>query len=82
MLTVTVKEGEYIKIGENSFVKYTNNVRSHSISLSIEAPKEIPITRSKVYERSLEAKAKDDISFMPELEKARKLKGKYSKKQS
>lgn len=79
MLTLTVKEGQYIKIGDNIFVKYSNNVKTNSISLSIEAPKEIPITRSEVYERSLEEKAKKNPEYLPELEKAKRLKGKYVK---
>lgn len=80
MLTVTVKEGDYIKIGDDVFVKYTSSARSNSIVLSIEAPREIPIRRSEVYERNLEIKADKDSSLIPELEKARRLKGKYKKK--
>ncbi len=79
MLTVTVKEGEYIKIGNDIFVKYTSSLRADSISLSIQAPKEIPIARSKVYEKNLEQKAKSDSSAVSELEKARKMKGRYKK---
>ncbi len=79
MLTLTVKEGEYIKIGDDIFVKYTSNLRSDSIRLSIDVPKEVPVVRSKVYEKNLELMAENDSAAAEELKRVRKMKGKYKK---
>ena len=51
MLCITMRKGEYFKIGENVVVRFDhlNNERVH---LSIEAPREVPIVRGKVLERS------------------------------
>lgn len=79
MLTLTVKEGGYVKIGDDIYVKYVSNVKSNSISLGIEAPKNLVITRDELYKKDLEKKAEENSAFIPELEKAKARKGKYVK---
>ena len=79
MLTLTVKEGGYIKIGDDIYIKYARNVKSNSISITIDAPKELKITRAEVYERELAKKSETDTKALSELEKARARKGKVIK---
>ena len=50
MLMLTIKPGEYIKIGDNIKVCVTKGKRE-MLMLGIEAPKEVLILRDKVIER-------------------------------
>jgi carbon storage regulator CsrA len=49
MLLLSVKEGDYIMLGEDIKVKIIGG--SHISKLGIEAPKDIQIKRQAVYER-------------------------------
>ena len=50
MLCITMRKGDYFKIGDDITVRFDHltNARVH---LSIDAPKEVPILRGKVLER-------------------------------
>lgn len=50
MLVLTRKVGESIRIGENIVLKVVSSSQ-RSVRLAIEAPREIPVHRSEVYER-------------------------------
>lgn len=54
MLTVTVKEGEYVMIGEDILIKYVKNVKNNSISMGVEAPRAYTISRGSLYEKTLD----------------------------
>ena len=50
MLCITMRKGDYFKIGENITVRF-DHLNSERVHLSIDAPKEVPILRGKVLER-------------------------------
>ena len=50
MLCITMRKGDYFKIGENITVRF-DHLNSERVHLSIDAPKELPILRGKVLER-------------------------------
>ena len=50
MLCITMRKGDYFKIGENITVRF-DHLTSERVHLSIDAPKEVPILRGKVLER-------------------------------
>jgi len=51
VLTLRIKSGEYITIGENVAVQIFERP-GNSFEVSIKAPREVPIFRSEVFERS------------------------------
>ena len=51
MLTFRIKSGDYITIGENVVVQIFERPRSN-FEVSIKAPREVPIFRSEIYERT------------------------------
>ena len=53
MLYVTLNEGDYIVINENIRVHYEKPNGGRSFLLGVEAPKEIPIARGKLFENSI-----------------------------
>ena len=50
MLCITMRKGEYFKIGEDITIQF-EHLGSERVHLSINAPKEVPIVRGKVLER-------------------------------
>ena len=50
MLCITMRKGDYFKIGENITVRF-DHLNSERVHLSIDAPRDIPIVRGKVLER-------------------------------
>ena len=59
MLHLTLTEGDYVMIGETIKVHYDHNNGSTSVSVGIEAPRDMPIIRSTVYEDSIAQMAAD-----------------------
>ena len=57
MLIVTLREGDYIMIGDNIKVQYDHMNGKDHLALAIDAPKDLSILRGKVYEEALEKKA-------------------------
>ncbi len=53
MLTLTVKEGTYVKIGDDIIVKYVKDAGSGQISMGIQAPMSYNILRESVIDRNL-----------------------------
>ncbi|NBJ90928.1 carbon storage regulator [Acutalibacter sp. 1XD8-36] len=51
MLTLRLKPGEYLTIGENITVQIFHR-KGDSIEVAVEAPKEIPVLRGKLVERT------------------------------
>ena len=51
MLCITMRKGDYFKIGENITVRF-DHLNSERVHLSIDAPKEVPILRGEVLERN------------------------------
>jgi carbon storage regulator len=52
MLSLSVREGDYLMIGENIRVHVQKGLGNH-MKLGIEAPKSVHIERGKVYEKHL-----------------------------
>ena len=50
MLCITMRKGDYFKIGDDIVVRF-DHLSSERVHLSINAPKEVPILRGKVLER-------------------------------
>ena len=50
MLCITMRKGDYFKIGENITVRF-DHLTNERVHLSIDAPREVPILRGKVLER-------------------------------
>ena len=50
MLCITMRKGDYFKIGENITIRF-DHLNSERVHLSIDAPKEVSILRGKVLER-------------------------------
>ena len=57
MLVITLREGDYIMIGEDIKIQYDHINGKDHLALGIEAPRDLSILRGKVYEENLEAKA-------------------------
>lgn len=55
MLTLAVRNGDYITIGPDIVVKFFRSGETYSVG--IEAPKEYRISRAKLYERDNETPA-------------------------
>ena len=53
MLLITLREGDYFLVNNNVKIKYERAEGKDSVYLAIDAPKEVPITRGKVYESEL-----------------------------
>ena len=53
MHTLTVKEGDYILLGEDTFVYFDYKTDRNALMLSIDAPRHVEILRSKPYEQAL-----------------------------
>ena len=58
MLCVSIREGEYVMIGDSIKVHF-NRTKSKDLILGIEAPREINISRSKAYEDGIERMAEE-----------------------
>ena len=56
MLSLTIREGEYVLIGDSVKVHF-NRRKGKDLVLGVEAPKNIKITRSKVFTGELEKQA-------------------------
>jgi len=50
MLVTTVLEGDYIVIGNNIRVHFDHRVTKDTLSVAIEAPKDVTVLRGKLYE--------------------------------
>jgi carbon storage regulator len=60
MLVLLRKRGEVIRVNDNIIIKVVN-CGGGSVSLGIEAPREIQVHREEVYERILEERRKQFI---------------------
>ncbi len=56
MLTISLREGEYFTLNNNMVVKVTR-AAGRRCTLSVEAPREVPITRGSLLEREGERPA-------------------------
>jgi len=54
MLKIALSKGEYLMIGDNIKVHFDHKVNQDTLDLAIEAPREIPVLRSKLYEEMQE----------------------------
>ena len=50
MITLTLREGEYIKIGEKIKVHFDHKVNQDTLDLAVEAPREVRVLRGKLWE--------------------------------
>ena len=50
MLHITLREGEYIKIGDNITIHCTRAGARDALSFGIEAPKDVGVHRQEVYD--------------------------------
>ena len=57
MLVVTLREGDYVMIGDNIKVHYNRPNGKDQLAIGIEAPKEVEIIRGKLYEERVAEKA-------------------------
>ena len=57
MLVLTLKEGEYLMIGDNVRFTFDRVEDKDKISVAIDAPKDVKILRSEVHERNLAVRA-------------------------
>lgn len=53
MLLVTVREGDYVMIGENIKVHFDVMRGKEGLTLGIEAPREIEVLRGSLYEKNI-----------------------------
>lgn len=51
MLTLRVNSGDYVAIGDNIFVQ-VYQVQGSTFALSIDAPKDVPIVRGELHEKT------------------------------
>ncbi|RFD23992.1 carbon storage regulator [Pseudomonas sp. GL93] len=58
MLLITRRPGERLRIDDEIQIRVIDVIGSH-VSLGIEAPKHIPIARSELHERAIDAEDKD-----------------------
>ena len=54
MLMISLNKGEYVMIGDNIKVHFDHKINKDTLDIAIEAPREISVLRSKLYEESLE----------------------------
>ena len=52
MLSIKLKQGEHIMIGDNIKVYYHRTNSKDYISVAVDAPREIPVKRGVVYEET------------------------------
>ena len=57
MLHISVGKGDCVMIGENIRLQYARNNGEGSLTIGIEAPRDIKITRSTLYEAEVAAQA-------------------------
>jgi sRNA-binding carbon storage regulator CsrA len=57
MLHLTLSEGDYMMIGENIRVYYHHNNGKFSLTLGIEAPRDVSVLRGTLYEEGIANKA-------------------------
>ena len=53
MLFVSLREGDYLMIGDDVRINYDRMDGKDYLVLGIEAPKDVPVLRGKVYEANL-----------------------------
>ena len=58
MLLITRRPGERLRIDDEIQIRVIDVIGGH-VSLGIEAPKHIPIARSELHERAIDAEDKD-----------------------
>ena len=69
MLHLTLSEGDYVMLGEDIRVHYDHNTGQATLVLGIEAPRDVSVVRSKVYEDAVAKKAAEgDREAMRHLE--------------
>ena len=57
MLHLTLTKGEYVMIGDDIRVYYDHNTGKFNVAFGIDAPREIPVVRSQVYEDGIAKQA-------------------------
>ena len=75
MLSLNVKEGDYLLIGDNIRIHVQKGI-GNNMKIGIEAPRAVPIVRGKVYERNL---LEDPWGNLEELEANRAMKDDFKK---
>jgi len=58
MLAITLNEGDYVMIGDNIRVHFDHKISRDSLSLGIEAPRDVPVLRKKHHEQAASASPK------------------------
>lgn len=57
MLYVTLREGDYVRIGDDIRIHYADRDGRDVFALGIEAPKDVTVLRGKLYEETIRQQA-------------------------
>lgn len=68
MLSLTVKEGDYIMIGDSIRVQFFQDLSAKSMKIGIDAPRSVNIVRNKPYENALLEDAERNAGKLEEIE--------------
>ncbi len=68
MLLLTVKEGDYLMIGDDIRIQFIEEMSGKCLRIGIDAPKSLRVSRSKLYEKSLLDEAEKNSSKLEEIE--------------
>lgn len=68
MLVVSVKEGEYLMIGDDIRILFIEEMSSNCMRIGINAPKTVPVVRGKPYEKRLLENAEKNLKRLEEIE--------------
>ena len=79
MLLISLREGDYVMLGDNIKVCYDHMKGKDHLVLGFEAPKDVEIVRGKLYEESIAQSAEQGDKEAQELSK--KLKKEYAARQ-
>jgi len=83
MLSLTMREGDYLMIGKDIKLTFEKVVGDNKMYIHIDAPKSVEILRDKVYERALEDGAEANGELLRRLKKERRAqRNEYFKKQA
>jgi len=57
MLRISLREGDYVMLGDNIRISYDSMNGKNHLVLGIEAPREVEVLRGKIYEERIEKMA-------------------------